>query len=114
MRNEMDLRRQQFITLYRVFLTRVVDLELLSSDADTTRLVGQFMTIFGFFSIWGCLPALLIGPNMPQRTAWLPEHFFIATTMVVAGAVSVMIWDSAFPDRQDALVLAPLPVRLST
>jgi hypothetical protein len=114
MHNEMELRRQQFLTLYRVFLMRVVDLELLSNDADTTRMVGQFVTIFAFFSIWCSLPALMIGTGMNQATAWRPEHFFIATTMVVAGTVSVMTWDSAFPDRRDALVLAPLPVPMST
>ena len=72
------------------------------------------MTIFTFFSFWCALPALLIGMNMPQATSWIPEHFFIATTMLVVGAVSVMTWDSALPDRRDVLVLAPLPVRPST
>jgi hypothetical protein len=113
-RSEWERRRQQFVTLYRVFLTRVVDLELLSKDADTTRLVGQFVTIFAFFSFWFSLLALLFGTGMPQTVAWRPEHFFIATTMLVVGAVSVMAWDSAFPDGRDALVLAPLPVRMST
>lgn len=114
MRSKWALRRQQFVTLYRVFLTRAVDIELLSKEADTTRLVGQFVTIFAFFSFWFSLLALLIGTGMRQTVAWWPEHFFIATTMLVAGAVSVMAWDSAFPDRHDAMVLAPLPVRMST
>jgi hypothetical protein len=114
MRSEWELQRRQFRVLYRVFLTRAIDLELLSANADTTQLVGQFVTIFAFFSFWCALPALLIGMNMPQVTSWLPEHFFIATTMVVVGAISVMTWDSALPDRRDVLVLAPLPVRAST
>jgi hypothetical protein len=104
---DWKLPRQQFLTLYRVFLTKVIDLELLSNDADTTRLVGQFVTIFAFFSFWCALFALLIGTRIPQPVSWMPEHFFIATTMVVVGAVSIMALDSAFPDRRDALVLAP-------
>lgn len=111
---EWEWRRQQFVTLYRVFLARAVDLELLARDADTTRLVGQFVTIFLFFSICCALPGVLIGMGLPQEATWKPEHFFIATTMVVAGAISVMLWDSAFPDRRDVLVLGPLPVRMST
>ena len=42
------------------------------------------------------------------------EHFLIATTMVVVGLFAVLSWDSAFPDRQDVLVLGPLPVRTQT
>jgi hypothetical protein len=45
---------------------------------------------------------------------WTAEHFFIETTMTVAGLIAVLNWDSAFPDRRDVLVLAPLPVRAST
>ena len=36
----------QFRVLYRVFLLRVVDLELLSRDGDPTRLFAQFATLF--------------------------------------------------------------------
>ena len=42
--------------LYRVFWMRVIDLELLSVDADPTRLVGQFATIFIIFSVFFSLP----------------------------------------------------------
>jgi hypothetical protein len=31
-----------------------------------------------------------------------------------SGLITVLNWDSAFPDRRDVLVLAPLPVRAST
>ena len=34
MPSEWNLRRAQFRTLYRVFFLRVVDLDLLSADAD--------------------------------------------------------------------------------
>ena len=30
----------QFATLFRVFLARIVDLEILAKDADTTKLVA--------------------------------------------------------------------------
>ena len=41
-------------------------------------------------------------------------HFLIATTMLVVGVFAVLSWESMFPDRQDVLVLAPLPVRART
>jgi hypothetical protein len=105
----------QFRVLYRVFLLRVVDLELLAVDADPTKLVGQFVAIFASISFLGALPILLLGGGrLPVTEAWTVEHFFIETTMIVAGLITVFNWDSAFPDRRDVLVLGPLPVRSST
>ena len=111
---EWEWRRAQFMTLYRVFLTQVVDLELLAKEADTTRLVAQFMTVFAGISFMLAAPVLVVGGGIAGATAWTPEHFFVATTMLAVGGVSVMSWDAALPDRRDVLVLAPLPVRMST
>ena len=52
MHDSWALRKLQFLTLYRVFLLRVVDLELLSTDGDPTRLIGQFATIFTTISFF--------------------------------------------------------------
>jgi hypothetical protein len=115
MHNEWAVRRQHFKTLYRVFLMRVIDLELLSSDGDPSRLIGQFATIFLSISFLFSLPIILLGGGrMPMTSQWTAEHFFIETTMTVAGLITILNWDSAFPDRRDILVLAPLPVRAST
>ncbi len=110
-----DRRVRQFRVLYRVFLLRVVDLELLSADADPTRLLGQFATTFASISFLFALPILLLGGGHLQTTdGWTTEHFFLGLTMTVAGLVTVLSWDSAYPDRRDVLVLAPLPVATST
>ena len=115
MRNDWAARKLQFRVLYRVFLMRVVDLETLSNDADPTKLIGQFATIFASISFLFSLPIILLGGGrMPMTSRWTAEHFFIETTMTVAGLIAVLNWDSAFPDRRDVLVLAPLPVRAST
>jgi hypothetical protein len=115
MHNGWAVRRVQFRVLYRVFWMRVIDLELLSADADPTRLIGQFATVFITLSVFLAFPVLLLaGHRMPLTGTWTAEHFFIETTMTVAGLIAVLSWDSAFPDRRDVLVLAPLPVRAST
>jgi hypothetical protein len=117
MHDNWAMRKLQFLTLYRVFLLRVVDLDLLSTDGDPTRLIGQFATIFTTISFFFALLAILIlmgGGTLPLTTGWTFEHFFIETTMTVAGLIAVLNWDAAFPDRRDVLVLAPLPVRTST
>ena len=112
MRDLTRLLPPQFRVLYRVFLLRVIDLELLSADSDTTKLVGQFAGMFATFSMVISLPFLLFGfPRTLPPTSWTMEHFLIATTMLVTGLFSVLTWDSIFPDRRDALVLGPLPVK---
>jgi hypothetical protein len=114
MRKNYALKRLQFRVLYRVFLFRVVDLELLSSDGDTTKLLGQFAALFAAVSFLLTAPLILFGGGLQQIDILTMEHFLIATTMVVIGLFSVLNWDSIFPDRRDVLVLAPLPVQAST
>ncbi|WP_213804357.1 hypothetical protein [Granulicella sp. dw_53] len=115
MPNDWVVRKLQFRVLYRVFFMRVIDLELLSMDADPTKLIGQFATIFASISFFLTLPALLTGfRRLSIPGSWMFEHFLIETTMTIAGLIAVLSWDSAFPDQRDVLVLAPLPVRTST
>lgn len=112
MRKPLSAEKRQFRVLYRAFLTRVIDLELLSADADTDRLLGQFAALFAgmsyLFTFW------LIAERPSLGFLGIMEHFLIATTMVVVGLFSLLCWDSIFPDRRDVLVLAPLPVRART
>src|SRR3978361_2145068 len=99
---------QQFRVLYREFLFRMVDLELLSAHAqgDINKLLGQFASLLVLFSILSL--GGLGGGN--GTAAWPIEHILISTTMLVVGLFAVLSWDSAFPDRRDVLVLAPLPI----
>lgn len=112
----------QFRVLYRQFLFRVVDLEILSADAlgDANKLLGQFAALLILVSIiWSFGAFGIIGANnMPPETraslTLFMTHFLVATTMLVVGIFAVLSWDSIFPDRRDVLVLAPLPVRPRT
>jgi hypothetical protein len=113
--------KRQFQVLYRDFLFRLVDRDLLSAHAegDASKLLGQFITVLILLGVG--LTLLVLGiPNgrVPRAivfvAAWNAEHTLIATTMLVIGLFAVLSWDSTFPDRRDVLVLAPLPVRAST
>src|SRR5437773_5888806 len=111
----------QFRVLYREFLFRMVDLEVLSAHAlgDVNKLLGQFAALLVFISLLLSGAALgFAGAKMAPvaRLAFtmVTEHFLIATTMLVVGLFAVLSWDSTFPDRRDVLVLAPLPVRART
>jgi len=117
------MAKLQFRVLYRQFLFRMVDLELLSQAAqgDIHRLLGRFAALLIFASLWltpvvlgGGGLAAAMGPVLGQIALWAIEHFLIATTMLVVGLFAVISWDSMFPDRRDVLILSPLPIRART
>jgi CubicO group peptidase (beta-lactamase class C family) len=115
------MARIQFRILYRQFLFRMVDLDLLSADAkgDLNKLFGQLAALLVFVGLgltilgFGVADANL-KPGAQLVAAWSGEHFLIATTMLVVGLFAVLSWDSTFPDKRDVLVLAPLPIRTRT
>jgi hypothetical protein len=107
----------QFRILYRQFLFRLIDVELLSGSArgDASGLLGQFGALLIFGSVVLSWAALAIGGEA-RRTAsaapvWSAERFMVSLTMLVVGVFALLSWDSAFPDRRDVLVLSPLPIR---
>ena len=115
------MARLQFRVLYRQFLFRMVDLELLSQAAqgDIHGLLGRFAALLLFLSLWLGGAVLMAGslplpPAMRLIAIWAMEHFLVATTMLVVGLFAVISWDSMFPDRRDVLELAPLPIRART
>ncbi len=109
----------QFRVLYREFLFRMVDLELLSPQGDITKLLGQFAGLLIWISSGLLLGALFfdarhIPPQALMTVLWKQEHFLISTTMLVVGLFAVLSWESTFLNRRDVLVLAPLPIRTRT
>ena len=115
------MTKLQFRVLYRDFLDRVVDLEILSAHAqgDASTLLGQFVSLLVMVSVvLSVMAGIYSGARIPLQgvllLAWSGEHTMIATTMLVVGLFAVLSWDSTFPDRRDVMVLAPLPVRART
>jgi len=108
-----------FRVLYREFLFGIVDLEILSARADVQKLLGQFAALLAAMSLMFCNGALrVLRSTSPAAqkltTAWVDEHFLIATTMAVVGLFAVLSWDAVLPLPRDVFVLTPLPVRRRT
>jgi hypothetical protein len=97
----------QFRVLHRQFLLRVIDLEALSIEADIPRFLGQFVGVLLMLSFIHAFAVYVAIAEFPLAL----EHYLISTTMLVAGLITVISWDAIFPDRRDAMVLGPLPVR---
>ena len=112
--------RRQFRILYRDFLFRIVDRDLLStySTGDSSQLLLQLVALLFCLSVCFSVPVLTIDAAAPAQArlmfAWSVEHFLIATTMLVVGIFSVLSWDSMFPSHRDVLVLGPLPIGTHT
>jgi hypothetical protein len=98
-----------FRVLYQQFLLRVIDLESLSIEADIPRFLGQFAGILLFCSIARGV-GMLFFPPPPAAAIPLQQSQF-SLMMLIAGLITVITWDSIFPDRRDVMILAPLPVR---
>lgn len=110
----------QFRVLYRQFLLNVVDLESLSIHADVPRYLAQFGGVLFFYSLlldlgasWPTAHAATSAAAQQQHT-WHIEQFLLTTNLLVVGLVTILTWDSIFPDRRDALVLSPLPIKPNT
>ena len=106
--------RLQWRVLYRQFLFRVFDPEVLSADAkgDATKLLGQFAALLVFVSAVLSLVAIFSNPDRPWASgltglavAMIMQHFLIATTMLVVGLFGVLSWDATFPDKRDRTVV---------
>ncbi|MBV8810497.1 MAG: beta-lactamase family protein [Acidobacteriaceae bacterium] len=112
------MTKLQFRVLYREFLFRIIDLELLAPQGDIGKLLGQFAALLLFVGLWVLLPTVIMSEGPPSEltllVTWTAEHFIIATTMLVVGLFAVLSWESMFPDRRDIMVLAPLPVQART
>lgn len=116
----MPSEREQFRILYRDFLFRMVDLELLSAAGDVQKLLAQFgamLAAFGFVITIFTFPKLAMSRLPLEERIYfvrIEQEFLIATTMAIAGLFSVLAWNAVFPDRRDSLVLSLLPVRTRT
>lgn len=115
MRKLVQMLPVQFRILYRQFLLRVVDLEALSVQADIPRFLGQFASILVFISLIGAIGLLAAEratatPEGYLNFTWHGEQALISGMMLVVGLVTIISWDSTFPDRWDVMVLSPLPV----
>ncbi len=111
-RRNVDRLPLQFRVLYGQFLLRVIDLEALSIEADIPRFLGQFAGVLMMLSLVQALGTLMFPP--PPDLWWHVEQSAIARMMLVIGLIAVITWDNTFPDRRDAMILGPLPVKPGT
>jgi hypothetical protein len=108
--------KRQLPVLHRLFLARMIDLEILSARGDVRDLVVRFVSVLAAFSL---VLTYMIGgryfsTTLPRArllySIWNDEEFLISATIAVAGLFAVLAWNAVFPDRRDCLLLGPLPI----
>jgi hypothetical protein len=108
--------RRQFLVLYRDFLFRIINIEILSPGGEIRRLLIQFTAMLAAFSfvlaIW-FVPMMSLS-TMPRERLLVAasplQEFLITSTMTMAGLFTLLVWNAILPDRRDCLILGPLPV----
>ena len=118
---ELQTEMTQFRELARHFFNRFFDNDLISLDGDMRSAVVNILAILAApgmllpFLFWSKFLNLRYEPLAVRDLAALGEkEFFICFSMTVMGLVTVIEWESLFPDRRDFTNLTPLPIRLST
>jgi hypothetical protein len=106
----------QFSVLYRDFLRRIVDLEVLSATGDVQKLLIQITAVLAALNFVIALLIVRIYSESPLprsgllTAAWADEEFLIAGTIAVAGLFAILAWNAVLPDRRDTLILGLLPI----
>jgi len=112
--------RDLFVVLLRHFFGRFFDNELVSGEGDTT---ASFSKIIGAVAAPGLVcfwlmpkyTVLAYEPAAVAEAASLPDKLlFLTFSMAIMGFVTVLEWDTLFPDRRDFTILIPLPLRLES
>ena len=112
--------RAQFPVLYRGFLTRIIDLDVLSQHGDVSNAIARFASVlaaFSFMFMLGIVPRYLTTAQPRSSLVyalWNDEEFLLSATIAVAGLLAVLAWNSFLPERRDCLVLGSLPIPLRT
>ena len=108
----------QFRLLVRCFLQRLFESDLLPEEVDIRRSVIWLAALFAAPA--GIQAARLLGEYgilifvvehfanriaELERATWGDELLFVLYSMTAVGFLTVLVWESVFPDRRDAVVL---------
>ena len=114
-----DDERDQFRLLFRTFLRRLFENDLVPETVDLRRsalCLAAVLTIPP--AVFTLLLSLTYGSWMTDERLALRaiphKLYFIGYSMTAVGFLTVLVWDELFPDRRDVIVLGSLPIRTRT
>jgi hypothetical protein len=108
-----EARQFAFLTRHffkRLFRNDIVDFE----DQMKERLIAV-LSVLAIIIFWSSETLLFKYNFVPDAgSSWQEKSYIFTLVMIIFGIVTLLEWDVLFPDRQDFLNLAPLPVRMRT
>jgi hypothetical protein len=125
----MTLRRnpgpQPWLILTRHFLQKYFEPDV---EASAGELRTGIAAVLGLSATPGLILCALLFEKYSSLVGWLKgilqierdltslpdKYVFLTMAFTVSGLVSVLKWDSLFPDRKDYMILAVLPLRART
>ena len=112
----MISRRTQLLA--RVLFGRLFENDLFSSSVSASNSVTWLLAalatpgvMFSGSQYYFYAHARTFAPAAQDRILFVGQAFHVDFAMAVAGLVTMLVWTSLTPDRRDALVLGPLPLR---
>jgi len=113
----MPIREIRFVRLVRHFFAGFMDNDLLMSAENGMQ--NALSQVLGLAVAPGLFYCLLItmkygAVRYPRREimAWDDRLLFVHCAMIVTGLLTVVEWDSLFPDQRDYQILTPLPLAM--
>jgi hypothetical protein len=116
--------RDQYRVLVRHFCRRIVESDMVSDDGEVTLSLTNLLALLAVPGIlYVFVPRVMFkysllryylgdAPSTLYLPAALGDQFVLLTlSLVVCGAVTVLRWETLFPDLTDHMTVAPLPVR---
>jgi hypothetical protein len=104
--------------LSQVFFGRLFENDLFSSSASASSSVMWLLAALATPGVmmsgsqyYFYAHARTFAPEAQDRILFVSQVFHVDFAMAVAGLVTMLVWTSLTPDRRDALVLGPLPLR---
>jgi hypothetical protein len=104
--------------LSRTFFGRLFETDLFSSSVSASNSVTWMLAalatpgvMFSGSQMFSYAHVRTFTPEAQDRILFVSQAFHVDFAMAVAGLVTMLVWTSLTPDRVDALVLGPLPLR---
>jgi hypothetical protein len=104
--------------LSRTFFGRLFETDLFSSSVSASNSVTWMLAalatpgvMFSGSQMFYYAHVRTFTPEAQDRILFVSQAFHVDFAMAVAGLVTMLVWTSLTPDRVDALVLGPLPLR---
>ncbi|MEP6919000.1 MAG: hypothetical protein ABJC89_25385, partial [Acidobacteriota bacterium] len=103
---------RRIVRLGRTFFGRLFESELMPPGVPQVELVIGSIVLLGAPGFF--LSFVRIAYGMPLLAIASDRLILFTFAMITMGFVGLATWDGVFPDRRDARVLGPLPIRTST